>query len=353
MTPLVSILIPAYNAEASIAETLSSALSQTWSRKEIIVVDDESHDHTLCIARRFSSKNVLIATQENAGAAAARNHAFTLCQGDFIQWLDADDLLAPDKISKQLEALQTEGTNRTLTSSAWAYFRTRLSQADFRPTLLWDDLSPTEWLLRKLENNIFMQTATWLVTRELTEAAGSWDTRLLSDDDGEYFSRVMMGCDRILFVPEAKMYYRRTGPNSLSYIGQSNKKLEAHLLSMQLHIQYLRALEESPRVRVACLEFLQQSLLYFYPERPDLVTDCQQLAASLGGILEPPKLSWKYEWIRALFGWTAAKRTQLFYNHHKSVLLRELDKFAWQLSSRCAPSDSRPLPSRPTNTNAG
>ena len=104
-----------------------------------------------------------------------------------------------------------------------------------------------------------MQTATWLVSRELSEAAGPWDTRLLGDDDGEYFCRVLLASDGVRFVPEAKVYYRGPGVafRSLSYIGRSDRKLEAHWLSMRLHIDYLRSLEDSERVRDACLTYLQ------------------------------------------------------------------------------------------------
>src|SRR5258705_7741413 len=102
MKALVSILIPAYNAEAWLAGTLRSAIAQTWERKEIIVIDDGSIDQTLAIARRFESDGVLVLTQKNQGAAAARNKAFSLSQGDYIQWLDADDLLASDKIARQM-----------------------------------------------------------------------------------------------------------------------------------------------------------------------------------------------------------------------------------------------------------
>src|SRR5437868_12942861 len=67
MTTLVSVLVPAYNAEQWIADTIKSALDQTWSRKEIIVVDDGSRDGTLAIARQFASENVRVVTQENRG----------------------------------------------------------------------------------------------------------------------------------------------------------------------------------------------------------------------------------------------------------------------------------------------
>src|SRR5215469_16198822 len=96
MKPLVSILIPAYNAEEWIAYTLRSALAQTWPHREIIVVDDGSRDRTTRIVRRFASKGVALFSRENRGQSAARNQAFQFSQGDYIQWLDADDLLAPD-----------------------------------------------------------------------------------------------------------------------------------------------------------------------------------------------------------------------------------------------------------------
>src|SRR5271154_2710278 len=105
MKPLVSILIPAYNAEAWISDTLRSAIAQTWEPKEIIVVDDGSTDRTLAVARQFESDRLTVVTQKNQGAAATRNNAFLLSKGEYIQYLDADDLMAPDKIARQLDAL--------------------------------------------------------------------------------------------------------------------------------------------------------------------------------------------------------------------------------------------------------
>src|SRR5260370_7810517 len=105
MMPLTSILIPAHNAEKWIADTIRSAIAQSWQRKEIIVVDDGSTDQTLEIARQFESESVRVVWQENQGAAAARNKALSLSQGDYIQWLEADELLASDKIAKQMETL--------------------------------------------------------------------------------------------------------------------------------------------------------------------------------------------------------------------------------------------------------
>ena len=131
------------------------------------------------MARRFESDNVQVFTQKNQGAAATRNKAFSLCQGDYIQWLDADDLIGPDKIAKQMEALGESPNKRTLLSGSWGRFMYRHYRAKFVPSALWCDLSPVEWLMRKMGQNLYMQTASWLVSRELTEAAGPWDTTVV------------------------------------------------------------------------------------------------------------------------------------------------------------------------------
>jgi glycosyltransferase involved in cell wall biosynthesis len=354
LKPLVSILIPAFNAQDWIADTLRSAIGQTWDQTEVIVVDDGSTDRTLEAARQFESDRVRIVTQINQGAAAARNKALSLSEGSYIQWLDADDLLAPDKIARQMEALHRCPSKRTLLSSAWGKFFYRPERARFVPTALWSDLSPTEWLVRKLELNLFMQPATWLVSREVTEAAGPWNTQLLGDDDGEYFCRILLASDGIRFVPEARVFYRATA-NSLSYIGRSDKKMVAQWYSMQLHIGYLRSLEDSPRVRAACVRYMQNWLIFFYPERLDLMEQMQQVAGELGGKLEVPRLSWKYSWIKAAFGWPIAKRAQTLLPEIRWGLHRTWDKtlFRMQSGRRLPVTDARAGQADPLLTTRG
>ena len=334
MSPLVSILIPAYNAERWIGDTIQSALAETWPRKEVIIVDDGSRDQTLSIGRQFASTNVSVVTQENQGASATRNRALYLSQGDYIQWLDADDLLSRNKIAKQMEVAQESQSKRMLFSSAWGAFTYRVSKAQFLPTSLWCDLSPVEWLLRKMSQNLHMQTATWLVSRELTEAAGPWDTRLSLDDDGEYFCRVILASNAIQFVADANVFYRQQGFNRMSSIDRSDKKLESQFLSMRLHVDYLRSLEESERVRAASLTYLQTGFAWFFEERPDLARELERLAATLGGRLEAPRLPWKYLWIQKLFGWSVAKEVRQRWNRCKSSVMRSWDKTLFRLEDR-------------------
>jgi glycosyltransferase involved in cell wall biosynthesis len=325
MEPLVSILIPAFNAEAFVAAAIESALAQTWRRIEVIVVDDGSTDHTMDVCRRFASARVTVFSQPNQGASAARNTALAACQGDYIQWLDADDLLAPDKVAKQLDSIDVSSDRRLLLSCAWARFRHRPHRARFVPTALWADLTPAEWLFRKLDQNLYMSIVTWLVSRELTQAAGAWDTKLLVDNDGEYLCRVLLASSGVRFVRDARVFARaRAG--SLSQLGSSPSKFEAKLLSLEKQVTYLRSLEDSDRTRNAGLKALQRYLVYPYPEHPEIVDRAQRLAATLGGQLTAPRPSWKYAWIQRVFGWVAAKRAQVAYNRYKSRLLSFGDK---------------------------
>ncbi|MBY0376151.1 MAG: glycosyltransferase [Bryobacteraceae bacterium] len=321
-TPLVSILIPAYQSERWIADTIKSALAQTWPNKEIIVVDDGSRDRTFEVAQTFQPAGVQVFRQENQGASAARNHLFQRSRGQYVQWLDADDLLDPLKVESQM---RSRGGSHVLLSGGWAPFYFRPHLASFRSTGLWANLSREEWLLRKMEGNLHMQTATWLVSRELTEAAGPWDTSLSLDDDGEYFCRVLLASEGVRFVPEARVLYRATGSSSLSAVDGSERKLRSQWKSMQAHVRHLRSLNDSPRSHRACLVYLATWLEYFYPEQQSIIEEINRLAMELGGSLEEPRLSWKYDWIRGLFGWSAAKRARSLARHTRASWSRNKD----------------------------
>jgi glycosyltransferase involved in cell wall biosynthesis len=104
MSHLVSILIPCFNAERWVGQSIESALEQTWTNKEIIVVDDGSTDGSLEIIKRFGDR-IRWETRANGGSNRARNRLIDLARGEWLQYLDADDYLKPDKISSQLDVI--------------------------------------------------------------------------------------------------------------------------------------------------------------------------------------------------------------------------------------------------------
>jgi glycosyltransferase involved in cell wall biosynthesis len=337
MNPLVSILIPAYNAEDSIADTLRSAMDQTWQRKEIIVVDDGSTDGTVEVVKLIATKQVTVVSTANQGLSAAVNHAYSLSHGDYIQELDADDLIAPDKIERQLAALRETDSNRILLSSPWAHFYYRTSAAQFIRNSLWQDLSPVEWLLRKMGENLHMQNATWLVSREIAEAAGPWDASLQYDQDGEYFTRVLLASEGTRFVPEGRVFYRVNDGNRISFIGKSEKKKKSLLRSLKLHIQYIRSLEDSDRVRKACVRYMQNWFGNFYPDYPEMAQELQTLAGQLEGHLEIPKFRPKYAWMEPILGRRSANWAQTVMPEVNALVKRKWDKAMFELEARKKP----------------
>jgi hypothetical protein len=131
-----------------------------------------------------------------------------------------------------------------------------------------------------------------------------------------------------------------SGAGSLSYIARSSKKKNAQLHSMRLHIDYVRSLQDDERVRAACLTYLQNWLVEFYPERPDLVQEVEQLAASLGGRVTTPKFSWKYAWISAIGGDMLAKRAQIVSREKKRWLLMLWDKALFRAQQNLRPQST-------------
>ena len=102
--PLVSIVIPAYNASKNIEETLTSLFNQDYPNIEVIVVDDGSQDNTAVIAKKF---DIIYIHQENQGKPTAMNVGFSAAKGEYIASIDSDDLWSPEKISKQMDAFNT------------------------------------------------------------------------------------------------------------------------------------------------------------------------------------------------------------------------------------------------------
>jgi glycosyltransferase involved in cell wall biosynthesis len=329
MSHLVSILIPAYNKASWIRETMLSAINQTWPNKEIIVIDDGSSDNTFKIAKTLESKIVKVVTQPNAGVCGARNNALKLAQGDYIQWLDADDVLDPEKISLQLRHDNEGPDSRLVLTCAWATFFYSIQRAKFIPDSLWQDLTPADWIFKKFTDNVWMNPTVWLVSRRLTELAGPWDARLnlCGNDDGEYICRVVAASEGVKFVPDARCYYRVGNPGSLAWnMGKSYERLEALVLSLSLSIKHLRSIEDSERTRRAGLKHLEAWLFLFYPEEHELFLRINELASELGGSLSPPRASWKYYPIEQLFGFQKAKVVQANWVKLKLLLSGKLDK---------------------------
>lgn len=304
--PLVSVIIPCYNAGRWIVDTLESALAQTHAPLEIVVVDDGSTDESLTLARRFLPRGIQVVSQPNRGASAARNHGLLFARGDYLQFLDADDLLAPSKIAAQVAALQRAG-NASLASGAWGRFTDSPANTSFTPTANWRDLSGVEFLQLHYEQILMMHPAAWLAPRSLLERAGPWDESLSLNDDGEYFARVALAADRLVFCPGARSYYRSALAGSLSR-RRDRRALESYFRSVELTTGHLAAADSSPRTRAALAYAWKWLAFEVYPDAPDLSRAALQRSRKLGGSPRPFPAGRAFQCLSRIFGWRLARR---------------------------------------------
>ncbi|AFZ36145.1 glycosyl transferase family 2 [Stanieria cyanosphaera PCC 7437] len=324
--PLVSILIPCYNSEQNLSETIKSALAQTWKNIEIIIVDDGSTDNSLALAKSFESSIVKVISQENQGQSASENKAFAESQGDFIEYLDADDLLAPDKIERQIKLL--ENSDSFVASCEWSRFYKSPKEAMFISQPLWKDLDPVDWLVCAWEGHYMMHGATWLIPRKIVEKAGGWDERLSLINDFEYFSRVLLASEGVKFCSGARTYYRSGNTSSLSG-SKSTKARQSQFLSLSLGTSNLLAKENSLRTRHVCATVFQRFIYEVYPDVPELSKQAAAKVKELGGSNLKPTGGLMFQFLSKLVGWQQAKKMQKLsyqYGYQKTAVGWKLSK---------------------------
>jgi glycosyltransferase involved in cell wall biosynthesis len=307
-TPLVSILIPCYNAGRWIRETLESVLAQTWADIEIIVVDDGSSDDSVSVVERFNSSRIKLIKQPNSGAAAARNRAFNESSGEYIQYLDADDLLSPRKVEIQLARLAENP--RCVATAEWARFNDDPAKAVFLPDKTWQDLAPVEWLVRAWQDGGGMlYPALWLVPRQIMVNAGPWLPELSLNDDGEFFTRIVLASDKILFCEGARTYYRSGIPGSLSGL-KSRKGWESQFKVIDICEGYLLARENSDRTRRACAMLWQRLAHASYPYERGLANAALSRAHQLHQVRLTPEGGPAFKLVSRMLGWKTARLLQ-------------------------------------------
>ena len=306
MRPLVTVIIPCYNAMPWVGAAIDSALSQSWDSIEIIAVNDGSTDGSLAVLEGRAGAKVRVINQTNKGAAAARNAGLAAARGDFIQFLDADDLLAPNKVSAQMEVLLSAKPGK-IASARWARFGLDPSAAVQADTVLLRDLSPVEILLLHTSGGHMMHPAAWLVPSAVAAAAGPWNESLSLNDDGEYFSRVVLASQGIVYAPESLSLYRSQLAQSLS--GRRDRRsLESLYLSCELVAEHLGNAEGTPRVRQALADYYQRLSFELYPDAPDLHRRAEKRAAELGGSAVRPQQGPRMALLASAIGWRLAKR---------------------------------------------
>lgn len=318
-SPLVSVIIPAYNVSRWIKQSIASAQAQTWPAVEVVVVNDGSTDNTLDLAKLHSGPSVRVIDAPNRGAASARNLGIAASKGDYLQFLDADDLLSQDKIAAQMERLAQEPPKRLVTSGL-VFF------TDGEPPeqgLAIDGLPhagdcdfPLAFLLRLygLDGPAGMiQTSQWLVPRAVADAAGPWDESLSVDDDGEYFARVVACSSGVRHVPRGQVFYRKhPAHGSLSDTWRrSEARLASGIRALHGKRAVLSRLGVDPRGLRTLAPLYCEWALAAYPRFPALCREAIDGARSCGVPNPTPHLATtKGRLLESLVGWRLARRIQ-------------------------------------------
>lgn len=317
-SPLVSVIIPCRNGAAWLGDAIESCLGQTWQRLEIIVVDDASTDGSRDVARRYRDRGVVTLDSPRRGASAARNVGLQRAGGDFIQFLDADDVLDRDKIRVQIERL-AGAPSGAIASGAWARFGVQPSEAVFKAEPVWRDFSaPEEFLIASWRGGGMMANFAWLIPRTLIEQAGPWDETLSVVDDGEYFCRVLLAASTVAFCARAHGFYR-----SGAAAGLSRRRDRAALVSAftATDLCCRRLLERcsSPEAKQACASNYLRFAYDVYPQARDLVARAERRAGELGGSELRPGGGRPFQLLAKTFGWKFGKHCQWAWHRFKAA----------------------------------
>lgn len=202
--PTISVIIPAFNAEKTILETIQSIQAQSLADFELIIIDDGSTDCTLDILASLDEPRLKVFSYENGGLPVARNRGIERATGDFISFIDADDLWKPNKLEKQLDALNNHS------DAGVAYSWTAFIDEDSNFLYAWEpvfyqgDVRP-----KLLVRNFISSGSNILVRRKFIEAAGKFDPQLKSVEDWDYYLTLASLCPFVV-VPEYQILYRRS-----------------------------------------------------------------------------------------------------------------------------------------------
>lgn len=309
--PLVSVIIPCFNARRWIGATLDSAQAQTWRPLEIVVVDDGSTDGSgPWLQAQADTGRIRLLQQANSGQTAALNAGVALSRGRYLQFLDADDLIDPDKIARQMARLA--GATDAVATAEWARFHgDDPSAADFVPEPCWRDLAPADWLAEAWhEGGGMLFPALWLVPRDLVLRAGPWDESLSLNNDAEFFVRVLRQAREVRFCAGARARYRSGVPGSMSSrvdpkawtaYARALERIDAHVSGWD-HVGVRRGLS-------LCWQRFARGA---YPYVPTLAEDALRRARALDPAELPVEGGWRYRALAACIGWRATRRLQVW-----------------------------------------
>lgn len=209
---LVSVIIPIYNAANTLDKTITSVLQQSYKYIELILVENGSTDSSIFISKKFAKlPNVQLINSNIKNASNARNIGLEKAKGDFILFLDADDFLDKNYIKEHIEAKLKHGNSSKIVTIGHFYY---YSENEITEAYSISDatIQGRTSLIKKLflsENDFMLQTSVFLLPK-LFFKNYKWKTYLTLDDDGDFIFSVLSFYEDIVYLPEARFYYRKS-----------------------------------------------------------------------------------------------------------------------------------------------
>ncbi len=208
--PLISVVVPMYNAAATVGATLSGIFTQTYPRVEIVAVDDGSQDGSGDLAAAYGDRLRVITQPRNRGLPAARNTGVRHARGDFIVWNDADDIMMPTCLERMMAIYQAAGAGRRIVTTDCAVMTPKgLTGRRVLPRV-----HPPRHAQRLalLQENFVCYLS--LYPRALTADIGELDETMTHLEDRDYWLRAVFAGWEIVRQPEALALYRWTGTSA-------------------------------------------------------------------------------------------------------------------------------------------
>lgn len=313
-TPLVSIIIPVYNCASILSITIESAIAQTYPNIEIIIVDDGSKDDSYAIAKKYENDSIHVIQQQNAGAAIARNKGLAFATGDFIQFLDAGDVLSNDKIEKQVMALKKNPGKLALCNyiQVTDFAKIEAASPADQSSFIFSSDKPIDFLVNLLGgtgNSNFIQTNCWLIPKMLIEKGGAWRAFRCPDDDGEFFARMILASNGIVHVEQVYNYYLMSPEANQLSTNMKSKYVMNKLLAIQLKHQYLLDSGGHPQIKNAiALQYFYFAIFHF-PQSKKFASIAYKRYKLFKTDIPLPKLGGGFVMLLAkIFGWKTARQ---------------------------------------------
>ena len=311
-----SVIIPCFNAENYLEATVQSCLEQGDIVKQIIIVDDKSSDRSMEVMQNLAAqhRSVQVASSPRKGACAARNEGLRLANQDLIQWLDADDLLGQNKLSKAAAFHRLNPAK--LFVCPWRPFSHKFGDRHATENRnRWKGVAhhstPADWLAADLH----MVPHCYSGERCLFEQAGPWDESLLINQDGEYMSRVVAASVGVTFTRDVAVGYRQSSSNSVSSF--SPEKAHSLFRSIESMSQTAFHLEDSARMRQMISNRWQDFIYTVYPHATELRRKAQGKLKRLPrpNLTNPQTVSRISQLFSQVFGWKALVHIRRMRSH--------------------------------------